>query len=169
MTVASTPTPRASIRSRPGRTSRPASYSVGVELADFEHTAMPVTVAEGKPASIDFTLKSKPLPMRTRTASEIIAGLPGTDQQKDLVLAMQQLHTLQWALQPGAPRKAGRDHQGRWRPRRRARGPGTYEFSQKHSSSRGRLSGLDPRPESSDKIPFKQRPGRPMRPRPASW
>src|ERR1700726_3670297 len=39
----------------------PGSYSVGVELPDFERTAQPVAVAEGKPAKIDFTLKSRPL------------------------------------------------------------------------------------------------------------
>src|SRR6202045_3793068 len=39
----------------------PGSYSVGVELPDFEHTAQPVAVADGKAAKIDFTLKAKPL------------------------------------------------------------------------------------------------------------
>ena len=38
----------------------PGSYSVGVELPDFEHVAKPIAVSEGKPATIDFTLKSKP-------------------------------------------------------------------------------------------------------------
>src|SRR3954469_16392811 len=39
----------------------PGSYSVGVDLPDFEHVAKPAAVAEGKTVQIDFTLKSKPL------------------------------------------------------------------------------------------------------------
>src|SRR5262249_22119565 len=39
----------------------PGSYSVGIELPDFEHTAMPIAVSEGRLAKIDFTLTSKPL------------------------------------------------------------------------------------------------------------
>src|SRR5258708_40056110 len=60
----------------------PGSYSVAVELPDFEHAAQPIAVAAGKSAKIDFTLKSKPLAYEDGTASEIIAGLPGPDQQK---------------------------------------------------------------------------------------
>src|SRR3984893_13831430 len=57
----------------------PGSYSVGIEMPDFEHAAQPVAVSEGRTAKIDFTLKSKPLAYEDATASEIIAGLPGTD------------------------------------------------------------------------------------------
>src|SRR6202163_1186691 len=80
----------------------PGSYSVGIELPDFEHTARPVAVTQGKPAQIDFTLKSKPLAYEDATASEIIAALPGTDHQKVLFSQCSNCHTLQWALQ--APR-----------------------------------------------------------------
>jgi hypothetical protein len=55
-----------------------------VELPDFEHTAQLVSVSEGKPAKIDFMLKSKPLAYEDATAAEIIAALPGTDHQKVL-------------------------------------------------------------------------------------
>src|SRR3954470_12013919 len=58
----------------------PGSYSVAVELPDFERTAKPAAVAQGKSTKIDFTLKSKPLAYEDATASEIVAGLPGTDQ-----------------------------------------------------------------------------------------
>src|SRR5450631_4445727 len=51
----------------------PGSYSVAVELPDFERTAQPAAVAEGKTAKIDFTLKSKPLAYEDATASEIVA------------------------------------------------------------------------------------------------
>src|SRR5262245_6420273 len=62
----------------------PGSYSVAIELPDFERSATPVTVSEGKTAKADFTLKVKPLAYEDATNSEIIAGLPGTDQQKVL-------------------------------------------------------------------------------------
>jgi streptogramin lyase len=138
----------------------PGSYSVGIELPDFEHTAQPVAVSEGKAAKADFTLKAKPLAYEDATASEIIAGLPGTDQQKVLFSQCSNCHTLQWALQ--APRtKEGwveiiKKMAGRAAERET---PGTYAFSQKQFieplaeylvSIRG--------PGSSDKIPFKQRP-----------
>ncbi len=138
----------------------PGSYSVGIELPDFERTAKPVAVSEGKPAKIDFTLKSKPLAYEDATASEIIAALPGTDQQKVLFSQCSNCHTLQWAL--AVPRTkedwvrvvkkmAGRAAEDVT--------PGTYAFSQVQfieplaeylTSIRG--------PGSSDKIPFKQRP-----------
>jgi streptogramin lyase len=138
----------------------PGSYSVGIELPDFERTAQPVAVSEARLTKIDFTLKSKPLAYEDATASEIIAALPGTDQQKVLFSQCSNCHTLQWALQAGRTKEgwievikkmAGRDGDRET--------PGTYAFSQKQFieplaeylvSIRG--------PESSDKIPFKQRP-----------
>jgi hypothetical protein len=39
----------------------PGSYSVRIELPDFERTAKPVAVSDGKLTKVDFTLKSKPL------------------------------------------------------------------------------------------------------------
>jgi len=138
----------------------PGSYSVGVDLPDFERTAKPVAVTEGKAATIDFTLKSKPLAYEDATNSEIVAALPGTDQQKVLFSQCGNCHSLQWALRiphkkedwaKVIKRMAGRaaeDHT-----------PGTYAFSQQQyieplaeylASIRG--------PGSSDKIPFKQHP-----------
>jgi hypothetical protein len=72
----------------------PGAYSVGIELPDFEHIAQPVAVLEGKAAKADFTLKSKPLAYEDATASEIIAGLPGTDHQKTLFSQCSNCHTL---------------------------------------------------------------------------
>jgi streptogramin lyase len=139
----------------------PGSYSVGVELPDFERTAQSVSVAEGKAAKADFTLKAKPLAYEDATASEIIAGLPGTDQQKVLFSQCSNCHTLQWALH------AGRTKEDWIRVIRKMAGgntadretPGTYAFGQKQfveplaqylTSIRG--------PDSSDNVPFKQRP-----------
>ncbi len=138
----------------------PGSYSVAVELPDFEHTAKPVAVAQGKTASIDFTLKPKPLAYEDATAAEIIAALPGTNEQKTLFAQCSNCHTLQWALAVARPKedwvrvvkkmagRAGDDVT-----------PGTYAFSQQQfiepladylTSIRG--------PGSSDKIPYKQLP-----------
>src|SRR2546423_97353 len=138
----------------------PGSYSVAVELPDFERTARPVAVAEGKTAKIDFTLKSKPLAYEDATASEIIAGLPGTDHQKVLFSQCSNCHTLQWAL--AVPRTkedwvrvvkkmAGRAAEENL--------PGTYQFSQQQfieplAEYLTQIRG----PGSSAKIPFKQRP-----------
>ncbi len=138
----------------------PGAYSVGIELPDFEHTAQPVAVAQGKAATIDFTLKAKPLAYEDATASEIIAGLPGTDQQKTLFSQCSNCHTLQWALQIGRTKEGWVEIVKKMAGRAAEREtPGTYEFSQKQFiepladylvSIRG--------PDSSDKIPFKQRP-----------
>ena len=107
------------------------SYSIAVDLPDFERITKPVALANGKATTIDFTLKAKPLAYEDATASEIVAGLPGTDQQKVLLAQCGNCHSLQWALH--APRtkedwirvikkmagRAAEDHT-----------PGTYAFSQ---------------------------------------
>jgi streptogramin lyase len=139
---------------------RPGSYSVAIALPDFEHVAQPVIVSAGQAARADFTLKSKPLAYEDATAAEIIAGLPGTDQQKVLFSQCSNCHTLQWALQAGRTKEdwirvikkmAGRAAEQET--------PGTYAFGQKQfveplaeylASIRG--------PDSSDTIPFQQRP-----------
>jgi streptogramin lyase len=137
----------------------PGSYSVGVELPDFEHVAQPVAVGDGKAAKIDFTLKAKPLAYEDATASEIIAGLPGTDQQKVLFSQCSNCHTLQWALQAPRTKEGWVEVVKKMAGRADRDIPGTYEFSQKQFiepladylvSIRG--------PGSSDNIPFKQRP-----------
>ena len=135
----------------------PGSYSVGIELPDFEHTAKPVAVSEGKAAKINFTLKSKPLAYEDATNSEIIAGLPGTDQQKVLFSQCGNCHSLQWAL------AVARTKEDWVRVIKKMAGraaeevtPGTYAFSQ--------LQFIEPLadylvsirgPDSSVKIPFK--------------
>src|SRR5262249_20139879 len=76
----------------------PGAYSVAIELPDFERTAQHVALTAGQAAKADFTLKAKPLAYEDATASEIVAGLPGTDQQKVLFSQCGNCHTLQWAL-----------------------------------------------------------------------
>src|SRR5262249_55396079 len=77
---------------------KPGFYSVAIERPDFERAASPITVSEGKPAKVDFTLNARPLAYEDATASEIIAALPGTDHQKMLFIQCDNCHTLQWAL-----------------------------------------------------------------------
>ena len=136
------------------------SYSVAVELPDFERVAKPAALADGKTAKIDFTLKSKPLAFEDATASEIIAGLPGTDRQKVLFSQCSNCHTLQWALAVPRPKEdwvrvvkkmAGRPAEEQL--------PNTYQFAQQQfveplAEYLTQIRG----PDSSDKIPFKQRP-----------
>ena len=138
----------------------PGSYSVGVELPDFEHTARQVAVSQRQTSRVDFTLKSKPFAYEDATASEIVNALPGTDQQKVLFAQCGNCHSLQWTLRVShtkeewaaiIKRMAGRNAE--------VHAPGTYAFSQKQfieplaeylATIRG--------PGSSDNIPFKQRP-----------
>ena len=110
----------------------PGAYTVGVELPDFEaEHSKPIVVAEGKPVKLFFELKAKPLAYEDATASEIIAALPGTDQQKVLFSQCSNCHTLQWALAVPRPRED-------WvRVIKKMSGraaedvtPGTYAFSQ---------------------------------------
>jgi streptogramin lyase len=138
----------------------PGPYSVAVELPVFERTSQNVTVADGKAAKIDFTLKAKPLAYEDATAAEIIDALPGTDQQKVLFAQCSNCHTLQWAL--AIPRD--RDDWIRVVKKMAGRAaedvtPGTYSFSQKQfieplADYLTSIRGL----KSSDKIPFKARP-----------
>jgi streptogramin lyase len=137
----------------------PGSYSVGVELPDFEQAAKPVVVADGKPAKIDFTLKSKPVAYEDATNSEIIAGLPGTDHQKVLFSQCSNCHTLQWALQSGRTKEdwirvvkkmAGRPAE--------LETPGTYAFGQKQFIEPLAEYLTSIRGPDSEHVPFTPRP-----------
>ena len=139
----------------------PGAYKVTVELPDFVHTSQPVAVAEGKQAKIDVTLTAKSLAYEDATASEIIAGLPGTDQQKVLFSQCSNCHTLQWALRIGRTKEDWIRVVTKMAGRRAAESvtPDTYAFSQKQfieplaaylTSIRG--------PEASKNVPFKPRP-----------
>jgi streptogramin lyase len=139
----------------------PGSYSVAVEMPDFEHVKKDaVAIAEGKTAKADFTLKSKPVAWGDATASEIIAGLPGTDHQKVLFSQCSNCHSLQWALM------AGRTKEDWVRVVKKMAGraaaadtPGTYAFSQKNNIEPladylTQIRG----PDSTSKIPYTPRP-----------
>lgn len=139
----------------------PGTYNVAIELPDFEHVKKDaVAIAAGKPIKADFTLKSKPVAYSDATASEIIAGLPGTDHQKVLFAQCSNCHSLQWVLRNPRTKEEWVSLVARMAGRAaRNDTPGTYAFSQKAmiepladylTSIRG--------PNSTGKIPFKQRP-----------
>jgi DNA-binding beta-propeller fold protein YncE len=139
----------------------PGSYSVGIELPDFEPVKHQVTLAGGKTTRLDFTLKSRQPSIADATAAEIVAALPGTNDQKHLLIQCDNCHSLQFAL------RTARTKEGWVQIIRRMAGeravsretPGTRAFGQKKyvepladylTSLRG--------PGSSDQLPFQLRP-----------
>jgi streptogramin lyase len=139
----------------------PGSYSVAIELPDFEPAKQPATLSAGKTTRLDFTLRSRQPSITDATASEIVAALPGTDDQKHLLIQCDNCHSLQFAL------RTARTKEGWTQIIRRMAGeravsretPGTRAFGQKKyveplaeylTSIRG--------PGSSDQIPFQLRP-----------
>jgi streptogramin lyase len=141
---------------------KPGSYSVTIELADFDRVNKDgINLSGGKTQRVDLTLKSKPVAYEDAAASEIIAGLPGTRQQKVLFSQCSQCHTLQWALRVPRTKDEWAQVITRMAGKSAAQSvmPDTYAFGQKRfieplaaylASIRG--------PGSSDAIPFKPSP-----------
>jgi virginiamycin B lyase len=141
---------------------RPGVHSLSVELPDFEPVHRDgVELAGGNTTRVDLALKSKPVAYEDAGLSEIIAGLPGTDQQKVLFSQCGSCHTLQWALRSAHTRSDWTQIITRMAGAAAAQSvmPGTYAFGQKGfigplaaylASIRG--------PGSSDKIPFAPNP-----------
>lgn len=78
----------------------PGSYTVAIELADYAPAKREaVALAAGKTARADFTLQSRTPSVSDATASEIVAALPGTEEQKHLLIQCDNCHSLQYALQ----------------------------------------------------------------------
>ena len=140
----------------------PGSHTVSIELPDFEHTALVgVALSEGQTARMDFTLQSRQPSLSDATASEIIAALSGTDDQKVLLAQCSNCHSLQWALNTAHTKEEWVELIRLMAGERRASGyfPGTRSYGQQRfieplaeylASIRG--------PGSSDAIPFQLRP-----------
>jgi streptogramin lyase len=139
----------------------PGAYSVAIDLPDFEPVSREVTLAAGKPARLDFTLRSRQPSIADATAAEIIAALPGTDDQKHLLIQCDNCHSLQFALRKARPkeewtqiirRMAGEQAVSRETPGTRAFGQKKYvePLAEYLTAVRG--------PGSSDRIPFRLRP-----------
>ena len=139
----------------------PGGYSLAIDLPDFEPVRQKVTLTAGTTSRLDFTLRSRPPSIADATASEIVAALPGSNDQKHLLIQCDNCHSLQFAL------RTGRTKEGWTQIIRRMAGeravsretPGTRAFGQRKyieplaeylTSIRG--------PGSSDQIPFQLRP-----------
>ena len=94
------------------------SYSIGIDLPDFEPVRREaVTLSAGKTARLDFTLPSRQPSITDATASEIVAALPGSNDQKHLLVQCDNCHSLQFALRtPRTSRLAGNPRHPRIRP-----------------------------------------------------
>jgi hypothetical protein len=80
----------------------PGAYDVAIALPDFKQiTRMGVALASGQTAMLDFTLQPREPDYDEATTSDIIAALPGTDEQKVLLSQCSNCHTLQHALATG--------------------------------------------------------------------
>jgi streptogramin lyase len=140
----------------------PGSYTVTIELPDFEHVKTDaVALSPGKTTRLDFTLQSRAPSVEDATASEIVAALPGTDEQKVLFSQCSNCHTLQWALKNPHTKQEWIQIVTRMAGARNAAStaPGSMTYQQKKfieplaeylASIRG--------PGSSDRIPFTLRP-----------
>src|SRR3989449_4506509 len=138
------------------------SYAIGIDLPDFELVRREaVTLSAGKTVRLDFTLPSRQPSISDATASEIVAALPGSNDQKHLLIQCDNCHSLQFAL------RTPRTKEGWTQIIRRMAGeravsretPGTRAFGQKKyveplaeylASIRG--------PGSSNQLPFELRP-----------
>ena len=136
-------------------------YTVAVELPDYEHVKQTVTLAAGKTAKVDLKLTARTPSVEDVTASEIVAALPGTDEQKHLLIQCDNCHSLQHAF------RAPRDKQGWMDIIKRMAGerainretPNTRAFGQKqYVEPLAEYLAMVRGPGSSNQIPFKLRP-----------
>jgi len=138
------------------------AYTVSITLPDFVHAKKDgVALTAGRTTTVDFALEPRTPTVEDATASEIIAALPGTDEQKHLFIQCDNCHTLQWALRNPKTKEQWVQTVTRMAGARNAArtNPGTREFGQKPyieplaeylASIRG--------PGSSSEIPFRLRP-----------
>jgi streptogramin lyase len=139
----------------------PGSHAVAIELPDFERATRTATLTAGQTRRVDFTLRSRQPTLADATAAEIVAALPGTDEQKHLVIQCDNCHSLQLALRTGRnkdqwieiiKRMAGERAVSRETPGTRAFGQKKYvePLAEYLASIRG--------PGATGQIPFRLRP-----------
>ena len=137
------------------------SYSISIELPDFEPARQEITLTAGRTSTADFTLRPRQPSIADATASEIVAALPGTDEQKHLLIQCDNCHSLQFALRTSRTkdqwaeiirRMAGDRAVSRETPGTRAFGQKKYvePLAEYLASIRG--------PGSSNQLPFTLRP-----------
>jgi streptogramin lyase len=140
----------------------PGTYSVSVEEPDFEPVKQQgVALATGKPQKVDFKVTSRKPPKEMLRTTDILRGLPGTEEQKFLFSQCSNCHSLQWALQRGRTKEEWLRVVKRMAGARRTNevAPGSRAFDQKPylepvadylTSIRG--------PNSTAEIPYNLRP-----------
>jgi hypothetical protein len=137
------------------------SIAISIELPDFEPARREITLAAGTTAKADFTLRPRQPSIADATASEIVAALPGTDEQKHLLIQCDNCHSLQFALRTSRTKDQWTEIIRRMAGERAItrETPGTRAFGQKKyvepladylASIRG--------PGSSNQLPFTLRP-----------
>jgi len=139
----------------------PGPHAVAIELPDFEHATQQATLSAGKTTRLDFTLRPRQPSIADATAADIVAALPGTDDQKHLLIQCDNCHSLQFALRTARAkddwvqiirRMAGERAVSRETPGTRAFGQKKYvePLAAYLASIRG--------PGSSGELPFTLRP-----------
>ncbi len=81
----------------------PGPHAISIELPDFEPARREITLAGGT-AKADFTLRPRQPSIADATAAEIVAALPGTNEQKHLLIQCDNCHSLQFALRMSRPK-----------------------------------------------------------------
>ena len=77
----------------------PGSYSVGIELAEYEPVnRSDIVLTAGQTTHLDFSLQSRKPSVMDATATDIVMALPGTDEEKFLFIQCDNCHSLQWVL-----------------------------------------------------------------------
>ena len=139
----------------------PGSHSISIELPDFEPARQEITLTSGNTTKSDFTLRPRQPSIADATASEIVAALSGTDEQKHLLIQCDNCHSLQFALRTSRTKDQWTEIIRRMAGERAItrETPGTRAFGQKKyveplaeylASIRG--------PGSSNQLPFTLRP-----------
>ncbi len=137
------------------------SHRLSVELPDFEPVTREAVLSGGTTTRVDFALRPRRPSLAEATASEIVAALPGTDEQKHLLIQCDNCHSLQFALRDGRTkdewmqiirRMAGERAVSRETPGTRAFGQKKYvePLADYLTAIRG--------PGSSGELPFRLRP-----------
>lgn len=140
---------------------KPGEGSVAVELPEYALVKQLVTLAADKTAKLDLKLTARTPSVEDATASEIVAALPGTDEQKHLLIQCANCHSLQHAF------RVARDKQGWKQIIRRMAGEKRINVDSANSRTFDQKKYLEPLseylamvrgPGSSSDIPFKLRP-----------
>jgi streptogramin lyase len=137
------------------------SIAISIELPDFEPARREITLATGTTPNADFTLRSRQPSIADATASEIVAALPGTDEQKHLLIQCDNCHSLQFALRTSRTKDQWTEIIRRMAGERAVsrETPGTRAFGQKQyveplAEYLASIRGLG----SSNQLPFTLRP-----------